>query len=295
MSANAVAAEDRRAGLALLLVTALVWGANWPAAKLVVSEMPPLLARGSAGVAGAALAFLAAGIGGERLGLPVAQLPQLLLLALLNVTSWIGLSTLALLWLPASETAIFAYTMPIWSVAFAWLLLGERPKLMRLGGLALGFLGVAVLIGGRPITASLGQWPGILCILAAAVLWALGTVLAKRLPLRMPSVVGTAWQILLGTIPLTIAGLISESFDGSRVTGASWLALGYTAISIGLGYGTWFAALRRLAAGTAAVGTLLVPVVGVFSAALLLGEPLGARQLTALALTVSGIVLATRG
>ena len=296
MSASAVAAEDRRSGLALLLVTALIWGANWPAAKLVVSEMPPLVARGGAGIGGAALAFLAAGISGERLRLPASQVPRLLLLAFLNVTSWIGLSTMALLWLPASETAIFAYTMPIWSVAFAWPLLGEHPGTARLGGLALGFGGVAVLIGGRSIAASLAQWPGILCVLCAAALWALGTVLAKRLPLRMPSAVGTAWQILLGTIPLTVAGLIFERVDGSRVTALGWAALGYNGVfSFGLAYVTWFAALRRLPASTAAVGTLLIPVLGVFSAALLLGEPLGVRQLAALALTLSGIALATRG
>ena len=162
-------------------------------------------------------------------------------------------------------------------------------------GLGLGFVGVAVLIGGRPITASLAQWPGILCVLCAAVFWALGTVMAKRLPLRMPSAVGTAWQILVGTIPLTIVGLVLERFDGSRVTGFGWTALGYTVASVGLGYVTWFAALRRLPASTAAVGTLLIPVIGVFSAALLLSEPLGVRQLAALALTLSGIALATRG
>lgn len=295
MSVSALTREDRRTGFTLLLVTALIWGANWPAAKLVVSEMPSLLARGGAGIGGAALAFLAARIGGERLGLPASQVPRLLVLAFINVTSWIGLSTMALLWLPASETAIFAYTMPIWSVAFAWPLLGERPGPARLGGLALGFAGVVVLIAGQPVTDSLAQWPGILCVLCAAVFWALGTVLAKRLPLRMPSAVGSAWQILLGTIPLTVAGLILERFDGSRVTEAGWAALGYTAVSIGLGYVTWFAALRRLPAGTAAVGTLLIPVLGVFSAALLLGEPLGLRQLAALALTLSGIALAARG
>ena len=296
MSASAASAGEQRTGLTLLLVTALVWGANWPAAKLVVSEMPPLLARGSAGVVGAAFAFLLAWIGGARLGLPRAQVPRLLLLALLNVTSWIGLSTAALLWLPASETAIFAYTMPIWSVAFAWLLLGERPGLARLGGLALRFLGVAVLTWGQPVAVSRSRWPGIACVLGAAACWALGTVLAKRLPLRMPAVAGTAWQILVGTVPLALAGLALEHISGARITPLGWAALGYNAfLAFGVAYVTWFMALRRLPASTAAVGTLLIPVLGVLSAAFLLGEPLGVRQLSALGLTLAGIALATRG
>jgi drug/metabolite transporter (DMT)-like permease len=56
----------------------------------------------------------------------------------------------------------------------------------------------------------------------------------------------------------------------------------------------WFGALRRLPASTAAVGILLAPVLGVFSSAALLGDPLGVRQMVALALTVGGIALASR-
>jgi drug/metabolite transporter (DMT)-like permease len=288
-------AAERRTGFLLLLTTALIWGVNWPVAKLIVSELPPFTARGGAGIGGAALAFLAARARGERLGLPAAQAPRVLLLALLNVTSWIGLSTLALLWLPASETAILAYTMPIWSVAFAWPLLGERPSAARTSGLALGLLGVTVLIAGQPLGTSRAQWPGILCVLAAAAFWALGTVLSKRLPLRLPPIVGTAWQILAGTVPLTLVGLLLEPADSSRVTLLGWAALGYNgAFSFGLAYVTWFGALRRLPASTAAVGTLLIPVIGVLSAALLLGEPFGLRQIAALMLTLAGVALATR-
>ena len=58
---------------------------------------------------------------------------------------------------------------------------------------------------------------------------------------------------------------------------------------------TWIKALKLLPASTAAIGTLMVPVIGVLSSGVLLGEPLGVRQLTALAMTVTGVALASRG
>ena len=65
--------------------------------------------------------------------------------------------------------------------------------------------------------------------------------------------------------------------------------------AIQIAYLAWFGALRRLPASTATIGVLLAPVLGVFASAVLLGDPLGARQVVALAMTVGGIALAARG
>jgi drug/metabolite transporter (DMT)-like permease len=71
--------------------------------------------------------------------------------------------------------------------------------------------------------------------------------------------------------------------------------LSYTAaVSLGICYITWFAALRRLEAGTAAIGTLLTPIIGVVASAIALGEPLLFPQFASLALVVTGIILAVR-
>lgn len=284
-----------RTGLLLLLVTATGWGLNWPIMKFLLSEVPPLTARGGPGVLGAALAFALAARAGEAAWPTRAQLPRLLLAALLNYTAWMGLATLGLLWLPAGEAAIAAYTMPLWTTVFAWPLLGERPTRRRVAGLLLGLAGVAVLVGARPPSASLAALPGVACVLGAAVLFALGAVLAKRLPLGLPPLAGTAWQVALGTAPLLLAAALFERPDVARVSAAGWAGLAYGGVfALGLAYIAWFGALRRLPASTAAVGTLLVPVVGVFGAAVLLGEPLGWRQAVALAMTLAGVALAVR-
>jgi drug/metabolite transporter (DMT)-like permease len=140
--------RPRWVGLLCLLVTAVGWGLNWPAMKLLLREWPPLSARGLAGLTAAlALALLAASRG-ERLAVPAGATGRLLLAAALNVTAWMGLTTLSLLWLDAGQGALLTYTMPIWATLLAWPVRGERPTAGRALALALGVAGVAVLLGG---------------------------------------------------------------------------------------------------------------------------------------------------
>ncbi len=81
----------------------------------------------------------------------------------------------------------------------------------------------------------------------------------------------------------------------ARVTPLGWAGLAYVAIiPLTVAYLAWFRALRLLPASTAATGVLLAPMVGVFASAALLGEPLGPRQLLALAMTLTGVGLAAR-
>ena len=108
----------------------------------------------------------------------------------------------------------------------------------------------------------------------------------------MPPIAAVAWQIGLGTIPLAGAAL-AESPDWGAVDLAGWLGLLYScSVPLVLCYVTWFRALHLLPAATASIGSLLVPVIGVFAAAASLGEPLGLRQIAALGLTLAGVALA---
>jgi drug/metabolite transporter (DMT)-like permease len=295
----AILSRPRRVGLLCLLVTAFGWGLNWPAMKFLLREWPPLSARGAAGVTAAlGLALLAALRGEERLAVPTGSAGRLLLAAGTNVTAWMGLSTLSLLWLSAGEGALLVYTMPIWATLLAWPVRGERPTAGRVLALALGVAGVAVLLAGAgaghgPATGP-GRLPGVPLALGAAFLFALGTV-ALRVPLGLPPLAATAWQVGLGCVPMVAAGLLFERPDPGALTPAGWAAMAYmTVVPMGVCYLCWFAALRRLPPALASVATLLVPLVGVVAAALALGEPLGAREGLALCLTLGGVALALR-
>ena len=107
-----------------------------------------------------------------------------MLAALLNVTGWMVLMGLALLWLPASEAALIAYTMPVWASLMAWPVLGERPTVLRTIALVMAFAGLAAIMGGNGIAASDAKsCRASSMALAGAIGFALGTVLAKRLPM----------------------------------------------------------------------------------------------------------------
>jgi probable blue pigment (indigoidine) exporter len=282
-------------GVGCLLVTAIGWGLNWPATKFLLEECPPLTARGVSGiVASLALAGLAASRG-ESLTVPYRRWWRLICAALLNVSAWMGLTTVSLLWLNAGEAATLAYTMPVWTALLAWPILRERLVPRRIAALVLGIGGIAILVGGNGLSIDVAKLPGVVIVLTAAMLFALGTVLSKRWRIEMSPIAATAWQVGIGSIPLLGASAILEHPHLFEMPWFGWAALSYTAIvSLGICYLTWFAALRRVEAGTAAIGMLLTPIIGVMASAVALGEPLLFPQLASLALVIAGVTLAVR-
>ena len=141
-------------GFLFLAITSVGWGFNWPVTKFLLAELPPLTLRGVTGVLGAVLLALLAVIRQQSLRVEGAIWPRLLTAAVLNVTGWMVLMGLALLWLPASEAALIAYTMPVWASIIAWPVLGERPTVLRTLGLVTAFAGLASIMGGNGIAAS---------------------------------------------------------------------------------------------------------------------------------------------
>jgi drug/metabolite transporter (DMT)-like permease len=285
----------RLVGLTCVVFTALGWGFNWPATKFLLATCPPLSARGVSGlVAGAALLVLAASIG-ETLTVPRDLWGRLVVAALLNVSAWMGLTTASLLWLPAGQAATLAYSMPVWAALLAWPILHERPVPRQIGAIVLGIFGVVILVGGANVQLDATRLPGVALALLAAVLFAFGTVLSKRMPIPLPRVALTAWQVLLGCIPLLGAGLVFEQAHFAALPPIGWAALAYTAfVSMGMCYLLWFAGVRRLKTSSAAIGTLLTPVIGVAASAVALGDPLTMSQVVSLGLVVAGITLAVK-
>lgn len=280
-------------GLALLVATTFGWGLNWPAMKLLLAELPVLSTRAAGGALGFAVLLAVALARRERLAVPRALWPLLVVVSLLNVTAWMGLASFSLLWLSAAEATIVCYTMPVWAVLMAWAVLGEKPRPARLAGLALAMSGLLLLVLGQGVAVGLDKVPGVALGLGSALLFSLGTVLTKRWPLSLPPTAGVVWQIGIGIAPLALL-LDPPAFGALSVQG--WVLVGYGGVfALGLCYLWWFAALRRLPASLASLGTLLTPMVGVAGAALVLGEPFGWREATALGLTLSGVALAARG
>jgi drug/metabolite transporter (DMT)-like permease len=175
---------------------------------------------------------------------------------------------------------------------FAWPFLHVRPTLRDIAALVLGIAGVALLLGADGFAFTAGKLIGIALALSCAILFALGNVL-NRAQLPMPPLVVVAWQVGLGCFVMLVIGIVFEHPNYAAITPVGIACLVYmTLVPMGLCYLTWFETLRRLPPTSASTGMLLVPVIGVVSAALILGEPLGLREVAAMVLTLGGVTLA---
>jgi drug/metabolite transporter (DMT)-like permease len=285
-------------GFLLLGFLTLTWGLGWPIMKVALGEMPPWSFR-TLCLIGGGLAILAlARAKGDSLRIPRGELGSLLLVAGVNVTGWNLLSAYGIVMMEAGRAAILAYTMPLWAALLGRFFLGERLTPARLCGLALGLCGLAVLMG--PEIAALERAPlGSLFMLGAAFSWALGTVLIKGRAWSMPTPVFAGWQLLLGGLPVLAGTLVLEPlFWGLDLSARGSLAVAYVVVvGVVLGYWGWLKVIQIFPVTVASLGTLAVPAIGVLSGGLLLGEPLGWRELAALGLVVLGLagVMVTPG
>lgn len=289
------APPSRGSGYAMLFTTAVVWGINWPVGKHLLQELPPLSMRGLPGVFGGVLLAVVTVLAGQSLKVPRDQWARLLLYAILNVSAWMGLVGIALVYLGAGETAIIATTIPVWTAALAWPVLGERINSRRFVAMAMALIGIVILMGGNGVAIAQSKLAGIALVLFASFMFSLGAVLAKRKPLRLPPLTAAVWQIVIGCLIVTLMGLVFERPHLLQLTPLGWGLFSFSMIGqVCIGYACWFGALARLPASIAAIGTLLVPVVGVAASAVTLGEPLGPSQIGALALTMAGVAIASR-
>lgn len=284
----------RRIGLLLLVVTTTGWALNWPGMKILLREWPPLASRGLAGVVAALILAALALRAGQTLRVPREAWPRLLFASFTNVMAWMGFGTLSMVWLRVSEGALLIYTMALWATLLAWPILGTRPTLRQVLALVLGFSGIAVLLGGQGFSLGPDKLLGVGFALGAAVLFALGAVLNRR-PLPISPLASAAWQVGLGCLPMLVFGFWFEAPQWGALSVSGWAVLVYmTLVPMGLCYVAWFETLRRLPATVASMGTLLVPLIGVISAGLMLGEPLGWREAAAMVLVLGGVTLALR-
>ena len=286
---------SRTEGLCLVLFTACTWGLTWPQSKFLLTMLPPFSMRSICGIAGSIFAFAIAAGRQEKLLPPRDQWPWLLVFAMLNYGLFVVLTTEALVYLTASEAVTITYTLPIWASILAWPMLGERLTPTRILAILLGCAGVATMVGVGSASASWDKLPGAAMGFAAAWLFGLGTVVAKKHPLRMPPATSVAWQGAIGTVPVLILAQWEHPVWGA-VSNGGWASIAYiSSLPLSVAYLAWFRALKLVPASTAATTVLVSPMIGVIGSTLMLGEVLGPRQAIALGMTLTGVALAARG
>jgi drug/metabolite transporter (DMT)-like permease len=280
------------AGFLLLAALTVFWGVNWPAMKIVLSELPVWWFRSLCLVVGGAGLLAISRVSGSTLKVPRRELRPLFICATFNVVGWHLCSAYGISLMAAGRAAIVALAL------FSSLFLGEALTRNKIVGLLFGVGGLAVLIG--PDLLILKAAPvGALFMLLAAISWAMGTVAIKRFNWTTPLASLVGWQLLAGALPITLGALAFEPLPdfGALSERALW-ALAYVfAFPMLFCQWAYFKTVRLFPASIAAIGTLAIPVAGVYSSALILGEPAGIQELAALVLICAALasVLLVRG
>lgn len=280
-----------RTGYVLLAAVTLFWGANWPGMKIALSELTVWWFRAMCVWAGAIGLLGIAKLSGASLKVPREEIPRLLLISLFAILGWQMCSAYGVSLMPAGRASIIAFTMPVWAAILGAFLLNEPITKSKCVGLLLGVAGLAVLMGDDLLV--FGKAPlGALFMFGAAVSWAIGTVLFKRYKWTTPIATLVGWQLAAGAIPITLVAIMIEPVpDLAHLSAKAMFALVYL-FALPMVFCQWafFKVVSIFPASIAAMGTLAVPVIGVYSSALILGEPVGWRELAALLLICAALV-----
>jgi drug/metabolite transporter (DMT)-like permease len=268
----------------------LVWGFNWTAMKVAIADIAPLTFRTLCLGLGSGVLFAFLRASGQPLAIPRDQWPRLALIAFFNITCWNLLVVFGLAQLPSGRAAILAYTMPAWAIPLSVLLLGERLTARKLLGLALGMAGMALLLW-EEFHRLQGAPRGALLVLCAAFTWAVGTILQKKYPVRAPLAGFTAWLMLIGGVPIYIGALLFEDFSKlADVSLASALGTAYNVLlAFAWAHWAWIKLATSVSVTVFSLCMLLIPVVGVFSGMLFLGETPGWPEYLALTFVLGSL------
>lgn len=269
-----------------VLVTAL-WGVNFVVIEVGLDHFPPLLF--------CALRFLVAALPAVFLVGP----PRVAWRWILGVGLALGVAKFGLLFIgmhegmPAGLSSLVLQIQAVFTALFAAVVLGERPGRRRLLGMAVALAGIAVAAVDEGTS---GPLIGFVLVVAAAAFWGVSNVLTRKA--APPDALNfMVWVSLVPVLPLLGLSLM---FEGARpdlhaLSRLDWAGVGaivYVAwVTTVFGFGVWGFLLRTYDASTVAPFSLLVPVFGMSSAALVLGEGISAPRWLAAALLVGGVAL----
>jgi drug/metabolite transporter (DMT)-like permease len=275
---------------ALLLLSAL-WGASFIYIRVAVPALGPfVLVELRVGLAAVALALCAALVG--RLPKLRGRWRQFALLGAVNVAIPFSLISTAEINLTASLAAILNSTTVMFTAVVAAVWMGDALTARKLVGVALGIVGVTVLVGWDPITMNWTVALSVGAMLAASLAYALGSVYAKRTfadspPLAIASGQLTAAAMLM--LPLAAVSAPEQSPSTIVVLSVLGLALPSTAVA----YMLYFRLIANVGPTSTSTVTLLVPLFGLLFGVVLLDEPVGVGTLAGLVLILSSVTLIT--
>ncbi len=289
--------SNRRTAWAALGVVYVLWGSTYLANRLIIVDVPPLLSGGVRFlVGGGLLALVIACVAGFRaLRMTRVQLATTALSGLLLPAWGNGIVTLGQQQVSSGLAALLIASVPLYIVVLR-ALTGDRPRTATVGGVAVGVVGLALLLlsgssgsGGTVGSAWWGPW----LILLAGLGWATGTFATTRLPVPPNPFALAAVQMLVGgAVLLGISLGKGDRLDVAAVSTTAWWAWAYMAVVVSLGaFSAYAYALASLPVSTVATYAYVNPVIAVLLGVLVVGERFSVLQIVGGGVVLVAVVL----
>jgi O-acetylserine/cysteine efflux transporter len=271
----------------LALMVVAIWGFNFVVIKLSVEAFPPILA--------ACLRFVAAAIPAVFfIKPPKAPWPIVVAYGFAATVALYGFLNLAIAWgMSAGLSSLVLQIQAFFTMALAFFFLGERPKLLQIIGALVAFAGIGIIAferTGQTALLPLGM------TLMGALVWGFANVLTKKAGTVNPLSL-TVWGALVAPIPLFVLSYATEGGDAIAAAFANFgwehvLMLAYMAYPATiLGGVVWAWLLARHPASVVAPFTLLVPITGLLSGYLVLGETITPVEISGAVLVIFGLLI----
>jgi drug/metabolite transporter (DMT)-like permease len=282
-----------------MLVLYLVWGSTYLGIAVAVETIPPFsMAAIRFGIAGAVLLLWSLARDRGTFVAPTRrEWRDSLIVGGLLLGGGMGMVAFGEQTIPSGITALIIAVMPVWVAIFGRLLLGERLPRIALVGIAVGFVGVAFLVGPSAFGGAGALDPlGLAAVMLSPISWALGSLFAShRAVLPRQPLLATAAQMLAGAVILTVMGGLGGEFGRFRVDAISTeslLALTYlTVVGSLLAFTTFGWLIRTAPLALVTTYAYVNPVVAVALGAFVLHEPIEPRTVLAGGIIVFAVAL----
>ena len=283
----------RGKALVAYLVVCVVWGSTYLAIRVGVGVLPPFLFAG--------IRFLTAGVLllaivlalGDRLPRRMVDWRTQAIVGVLLLAGGNAFVVWAEQYTPSGIASIFVVTVALWMAFFDAVIPGGSGDLnwRVVAGLAIGFLGTALLVGASPAEILRADLRGPIALTAASSAWSLGSVYGKRHKTETSPYVGAALQMIAGGGAVVVLGSLLGEWPRWHMSARGAGAISYLVVfgSI-LGYSAYTYALRHTSPTIVGTYAYVNPVIAVLLGWLILAEPVTARTFLAMALILGAVV-----
>jgi drug/metabolite transporter (DMT)-like permease len=278
----------------LFVLLGFFWGSSYLFIKIGVDAgLPPFMLITLRLLIGFALLVTVVAVARETLPRNPRTYGHLMVMGAVNIAIPFSLITWAELTVDSALAAILNAAVPLFVIVIAAIFLrDERITINRLAGLAVGFIGVAILVGFDPGDLAGGDMAGELALIGSTISYGIGAVYSRRNIHGLRPMIPALFQVGFALVMVSILTLVFERPFSTPITPEAWFSVIWLGLlGSGLAYLVFFRLLGRWGATRTSMVAYLLPVYGIALGALVLSEPIDARLLIGTALVIGGVAL----